>query len=98
MHSSRRGCASCVQVGNELTLQARDLVLEHQLALLEAPQLQLIDVNVEREPRDHLIEVAMLDTQLPQLLEVAEQLSVDVVFDLRHNRDEVFGGRPERPP
>src|SRR5258708_23759657 len=78
--------ASSVQVWDQLTFEPRDLVLEQQLALLEAFELQLVHMNVERQARDHLIEITMLDTQLPQLLEVAEQLTVDVVFDFRHGR------------
>ena len=52
--------------------------------------------DVHRQARDDLVEVAMLDAQLAQLLEVAEQLAVDVVFDFRHGRqDRRSRGPPE---
>src|SRR5581483_789882 len=76
--------ASGVEIGDELTLEPCDLVFQHELALLEAFELQLIDVHIEREAGDHLIEVAVLDAELAQLLHVAEQIAVDVVFDFRH--------------
>src|SRR5262249_20737650 len=70
-----------------LAFHPRDLVLEHELALLEALELQLIGVDVHGEPLDDLIEVTMLYAQLPQLLDVAKQLAIDIVFDFRHLRD-----------
>src|SRR5690348_7200991 len=59
---------SGVQVRNQLALEPGDLVFEHQLALLQPLQLQLIDVQIEREARDDLVQVPVLDTQLSQLL------------------------------
>ena len=41
-------------------------------------------MHIEGQPRDDLIQIAVLDAQLPQLLEVAKQLAVDVILDLRH--------------
>src|ERR1700720_1597884 len=75
---------SGVEIRDQLALQARDLILEHELALLQALHLQLIHVQIERQTGDDLIEITMFDAQLTQLLHVAEQLAVDVVFDFRH--------------
>ena len=61
---------------------AFDLVLEHKLALLEAFELHLIDMDVHRQPGDDIVEVAVFDAQPPQLVDVAEQLAVDVVLFL----------------
>src|SRR5580698_3887110 len=61
-----------------------DLVLQHELALLQAFELELIRMDVERETSDHLVQITMLNAQRPQFLYVAEQLAVDVVFDFRH--------------
>ena len=75
---------SRVQVRNQLALEPGDLVLEHQLALLQALELQLVGLEVERQARDDLVEVAVRDAQLPQLLDVLEELAIDVVliFDI----------------
>src|SRR5437660_551265 len=81
--SGLRPCSG-IEIRDQLALQARDLVLEHELALLQALQLQLIDVQIERQARDDLVEITMLDAQLTQFFHVAEQLAVDVVFDFRH--------------
>src|SRR5256884_6929482 len=81
VHGSLR---SGIEIRDQLTLESRDLILEHELALLQALQLQLVDVQIERQPRDDLVEITMLDAQLPQLFHVPEQLAVDVVFDFRH--------------
>src|SRR5690349_21373240 len=77
---------SGVEIGDQLALEAGDLILEDELALLETLELQLVGLEVERQPRDHLVEVAMGDTQLPQLFHVLEKLAIDVVliFDFRH--------------
>src|SRR5580704_432446 len=75
---------SGVQVRNQQALHARDLVLEKELTFFQTLHLDLIHVHIEREARNDLIQIAVLDAQLPQLLEVAEQLAVDVVLDLRH--------------
>src|SRR4029077_2905529 len=50
-------------VGQELALDLRDLVLEQQLSLFEALQLELVEGTALGEPRDHLVEVAMLALQ-----------------------------------
>src|SRR5262249_30496386 len=71
--------ASGIEIGNELALEPRDLVFQHELALLQPLQLQLIGVDVHRQARDDVIEVAMLDAQLAQLLHIAKQLAIDVV-------------------
>lgn len=42
------------------------LILDPQLALLEAPDLQIVDIAGRVESRDHLVKVAMLDAQLQQ--------------------------------
>jgi hypothetical protein len=47
-------------VGQELAFDLRDLILEQQLSLFEALQLELVERSTIGEPRDHLVEVAML--------------------------------------
>jgi len=75
---------SRIEIRDELTFHPRDLILQHEFALLESLQLQLIGMDIERQACDHLIQVPMLNTERPQLFYVAEQLAVDVVFDFRH--------------
>ncbi len=71
---------SGIEIGNGLALELGDLVLEQQLALLEAPHLQLVGAHVHLQLRDHLVQVAVLNAQLSQFLDIAEQLAIDVVF------------------
>src|SRR6185437_14732148 len=85
---------SGVQVRNQLAFEACDLVLEGQLALLQAFQLQLVDMQIERESRDDLVEVAVLDAQVAQFLHAPEKLAVDVVFGVRHSCEEESRPRP----
>src|SRR5262245_48566275 len=75
---------SGVQIGDQLAFEARDLILEDELAFLEALELQLVGLEVERQPGDDFVEVAMRYAQLPQLFHVLEKLAVDVVliFDI----------------
>src|SRR5271166_2239459 len=47
-------------IGQQLALDLRDLILEQQLSLLQALQLQLVERSALGEPRDHIVEVAML--------------------------------------
>ena len=54
-------------VGQELALDFRDLVLEQQLALLEPLELQLIERPALGNTRDHVVEVTMLDLQSGKL-------------------------------
>src|SRR6266403_2633659 len=75
---------SCVQVRNQLTLEPRDLVLEHQLALLQAFHLQFIDLEVHAEAGNDVVERAMLDTELAQAFDVLEQVGIYVVFFFGH--------------
>jgi len=42
------------------------LVLDAELALLEAPELQVVHVAGRVEARDHLVEIAMFDAKLEQ--------------------------------
>ena len=53
----------CDDVGKQLALDLRDLVLKQQLAFLEALHLQLIERAVLDDARDHVVEVAMLGPQ-----------------------------------
>src|SRR5690349_11169792 len=92
--------ASRVEIGNELAFEPRDLVLEDQLALLEALQLQLVGLEIERQPRDDLVEIPVRDAQFAQLFHVLEKLAIDVVliFDIAHRLGSVkqfmTGSRP----
>src|SRR5690349_11351061 len=86
--TSRRALGSGVQIGNQLALEPRYLILEHELALLEALDLQLVGLEVERQARDDLVQIAVGDSQFPQLFNVLEKLAIDVVliFDFAHRR------------
>jgi uncharacterized protein (TIGR02444 family) len=53
-------CRLCDDVGQQLAFDLRDLVLEQQLAFLEALHLQLIEWTVLDDSRDHVVEVAVL--------------------------------------
>jgi len=55
-------------VGYEAGAQALDLVLEEELALLQAPQLELVLGQVGGEPADHVIEIVVLDFESLQAL------------------------------
>jgi hypothetical protein len=59
---------------NELALEAGNLVLQQQLPFLQPAQLHLVDVEVELQAMDHVVEVAMLDAQRAQPLQVLERL------------------------
>src|SRR3569833_3060465 len=67
----------CIEVRDQLAFHPGDLILQHELALLEALQLQLVGMDVERQAGDHLVQVPMINAQRPQLLYVAEQQTVD---------------------
>ena len=55
-------------VGNQARAQALDLVLEEQLALLQALQLQPILPRLDHQAADHVVEVMVLDLQRLQAL------------------------------
>src|SRR5580658_93334 len=86
-HGNPSRSSSGIEIGYQLALELHDQVLEHQLALLETFELQLIDMDIHRQARDDLIQIAMFDAQLPQFLNVAEQVAVDVVFLIAHSFD-----------
>src|SRR5690242_9973954 len=50
-------------VWNQQYGEPRDRILEDQLALLEAPQLQLVLLGMFRQAGDHVVEVLVLDLQ-----------------------------------
>ena len=64
-----------VQVRNPGTLQVRDHVLDHELALLQAPQHDLVDIGIGRQPGDYLVQVLVLYSQLLQPRHVLECVS-----------------------
>src|SRR5687768_2239697 len=78
------GSCLCVEVGDQLALQSRDLVLQHQFAFFQATQLHFVDVQVHLQPVDDVIQVAMLDAQLPQPLQSPERLGLDLVLRFGH--------------
>ena len=88
MVSCSKSFFTAFRSGNQLTFEPRDLVLEDQLALLEALELQLVGLEVERQARDDLVEIAMRDAQFAQLFNILEKLAIDVVliFDFAHRR------------
>jgi hypothetical protein len=62
-------------VGDQAAFQPADLVAQHEFALLQPLQMQLIDRALLRQAGDHGIEVAML---APQLVQFAQQgISID---------------------
>src|SRR5690606_15274431 len=69
-----RARASGDDVRQQLAFEPQDLILEKQLALLQALDLQLVERAVPGDLRDHIIQVAMLNAQVLQTL----QQSVDV--------------------
>src|SRR5690348_3217955 len=89
---------SGVEIRDQFALEARDLILEDEFAFLEALELQLIGLEVERQPRDDFVEIAVRYAQFPQLFHVLEKLAIDVVlvFDIAHRRVIRFvtGSRP----
>jgi hypothetical protein len=50
-------------IGYQLHFEQRNMVLQLQLALFQAPQLQLLMIHVARQYIDHRIEVAMFNLQ-----------------------------------
>src|SRR5260221_5099144 len=54
-------------VGQELALQLGDLVLEEELALLQALKLEQVERRLLGEPRDDLVEIAVLAAQRLEL-------------------------------
>jgi hypothetical protein len=75
---------SRIEVGDQLAFEPRDLVLEHELAPLQALHLQLVDFEIHAEARNDVIEVAMLDAQLAQAFDVLEQIGIDFVVFVVH--------------
>src|SRR5688572_22512677 len=55
-------------VGDQARAQALDLVLEQQLALLQALQLQPVLARLDHQAADHVVEVMVLDLQRLQAL------------------------------
>src|SRR5262249_4917277 len=70
--SARKGERAPIGAGlgddirQELVLDLRDEILEVQLALLQALQLDLIERLALRDPRDDVVEVAMLGLELDE--------------------------------
>jgi hypothetical protein len=60
------------------------LILEQQLAPLEAFHLQFVDFEIHGQARDDVIEIPVLDAQLAQALDVLEQIGIDVAFFVAH--------------
>src|SRR5690242_19104936 len=54
-------------VGEQLALELDDEVLQHQLSLLEALELQLVEARRLGEAADDLVEIAMLAAQALEL-------------------------------
>lgn len=57
---SRRFLLSGVQIRDSRTLELCDHVLEHELALLEAPEHDLIHMGILYKPGDYLIQILVL--------------------------------------
>src|SRR3954469_16274923 len=54
-------------VRQQLAFDFRNLVLQHQLAFLQPLHLQLVEGAALDEPRDHVVEVAMLGLERGEL-------------------------------
>lgn len=57
---------SGVQIGNQPTFQAGDVIFQQQLALLEPGELQLVAAERVGQVLDGNVEIAVLDTQFGQ--------------------------------
>src|ERR1043166_1520477 len=55
--------ASSDDVRQQFAFDLRDLVFQHQLALFEPLQLQLVEGGALGEARDHVVEIAVLGSQ-----------------------------------
>ena len=62
------GFVSGVQVGDQAALQARYRVFQQQLAFLEPPKLQLVDVWRVGQLRDGGVQIAVFDSQFGKAL------------------------------
>ena len=65
--SPLKDARSGIKIRDQLVLKVRDHVLDPQLALLEAADLQLVAGGVGGEARDDHVEVAVFDLELDQL-------------------------------
>src|SRR3569833_907618 len=75
IHATYDPRRSRIHIRDQLTFHACDLILEHQLALFEALQLQLIGMDFHSVALDDFIEITMLDPQHTQQLKNTEQLA-----------------------
>src|SRR5262249_42732249 len=84
-------------IGNELAFQLVDLVLQPELALLEALKLELVKRWLLQQPFNDLVEVAMFALQRFQL--VLDRLGVQWIRSrVAHARRPHPGGLATRPP
>ena len=77
---------SGIQVGYEFAAQFLDLVLEQQLALFQAPHLDLVNKGLLRQGRYTVIEITVFYDQLFQFLSQA------LFIFQQHHRIGVLGG------
>ena len=63
---ARAGVAQAGMSGSICALEARDLILEQQLAALHPRELQLIVRRILGQAMDHVVEIAMLELQRDQ--------------------------------
>src|SRR5690349_20725740 len=59
--------ASSDDVRQQFAFDQRDLVFQHQLALFEPLQLQLVEGGALGKARDHVVEIAVLGSQSGEL-------------------------------
>src|SRR5207302_8663908 len=59
--------ASSNDVREQFAFDLRDLVFQHQLALFQPLQLQLVEGGALGETRDHVVEIAVLGSQSGEL-------------------------------
>lgn len=61
-------------------LQLGDHVLEHELPLLQAAEHDLIHMRIVCKPRDYLVQILVLYTQLLESLNVFKHFSFDLLI------------------
>ena len=75
MRSAHR---SGVQIGNAVTLELHDHVLQHQLSLLETFQHDLIHFRIVRKLGNDTIQIPMFDAQVPEAFDTSEDFGFDL--------------------
>ena len=70
---------SGVQVGDPVTFELRDHVLEHELSLLETLQHDLVDGGIDCKLGDDAIQIPMLNTQIAKSFHASKCFGFDLI-------------------